>query len=169
QNRQRGRDRRQTHVRPSKLGPFKPNPCNGPKFRPISLNPTLSGQFEAEATKPAIIRAKGAEPASCWRVLAGQAGIYNRCEFLRISASLGRKHPDFVSLAVTITPARQAARPRLGLEDAARDGARQRGGRDRAKLGEFVHRIGKGSASGRRGEYGVTVERRMGRVDGAGK
>src|SRR5262249_13265515 len=48
---------------PPNWGP-KPNECNGPKFRPMSLNPTLSGQFEAEATKPAIIRQKRSPKAA---------------------------------------------------------------------------------------------------------
>src|SRR5262249_14767295 len=74
---------------------------------------------------------------------------------------------ESLSLAVTIAPARQAAGPRLGFEDAAGDGARQRGGRDGAKLGAFGYRIGKGHTASRRGEYRAAVERRMGRVYGA--
>src|SRR5262245_14109235 len=76
---------------------------------------------------------------------------------------------DFVLLRKAIPPAWGAAGQRFGLEYAARDGPRQRVGGNAPKLGDLVDSVGERAAAGRGGEYGIAVERRVRRVDGAGQ
>ena len=64
ENRERGRYCCQTHVRPPSLGSSQALGRQEPEFPPISVNPTLSGQFEAESTNPPIIRCKSHLPVT---------------------------------------------------------------------------------------------------------
>ena len=70
---------------------------------------------------------------------------------------------------VAIPPAWDAARERLGFENATGHGACQYVGSDCAELGKRIHRIGKRPAPDCNGEHGIAIERGVSGVDRARK
>src|SRR5262245_359962 len=80
------------------------------EFRPISLNPTLSGQFEAESTNSAIICAK---PQRAWqsRQLGGPPGSALASNTPRATARASVLAATAPSSAISLTASERDRRP----------------------------------------------------------